>query len=43
MGCYGRDMWVKVKCKVFPAHAMKAYRRNRSIAPLILNLDTRGK
>ena len=29
--------------KVFPAHTMKAYRGNRSIAPLILNLSTSWK
>lgn len=43
MGCYGKDMCVKVKCSVFPVHAMKAYRRNRSVAPCILKLGTRWK
>ena len=43
MGRYGRGMWIKVKCEVFPVHAMKAYRRNGNIAPLILNLGTRRR
>jgi hypothetical protein len=28
---------------VFPAHTMKAYRRSRGVAPLILSLGTRGE
>jgi hypothetical protein len=33
----------EVKGKVVPAHAMKAYRENRGIAPFILNFDTRQR
>jgi hypothetical protein len=29
--------------KIVPVHAMKAYRRSRGIAALILNLSTRWK
>jgi len=32
---------VKVKGKVAPIHAMKAYRGSKGIAPLIFNLRTR--
>jgi hypothetical protein len=32
-----------VKCKVFPVHAVKAYRGIRSVTPLRLNLTTRWK
>jgi hypothetical protein len=31
------------KGKIVPVHAMKAHRRARGIAPLILNLSTRWK
>jgi hypothetical protein len=35
------ELWQKGK--VFPVHAMKAYRRNAGRAPLILNLGTRWR
>ena len=35
------ELWQKGK--VFPVHAMKAYRRNAGIATLILNLGTRWR
>jgi hypothetical protein len=31
----------QVRCKFLPAHAMKAYRGNRGITPLILNLGAK--
>jgi hypothetical protein len=34
---------LKVEVKFFPVHAMKACRRRRGIAPLILNLSTRWR
>ena len=34
---------VKVKGKVFLVGAMKAYRGNRGLAPLILNFDSRWR
>jgi hypothetical protein len=34
-------LYSTVSSKIFPVHAMKAYRRSRSAALLILNLSTR--
>jgi len=36
-------MFKKAKIKVFPAHAKKAYRKDRGTAALFLKLGTRGK
>jgi hypothetical protein len=41
-----RNYTILIKCKkgkAFRAHGMKAYRENRSIAPLILNLSSRWR
>ena len=34
---------LKIKGKVIPVHAVKAYRGNRGVEPLILNLGPRWK
>jgi len=34
---------VKGRGKGFPLHAVKAYKEKREIAPLILDLGTRGR
>jgi hypothetical protein len=39
----GLNFYVKAKKKyVFPVHAIKTHRGNRGIAPIVLNLGTRG-